>query len=72
MPDNLLFIIFGTLSVIAIFLGGFSLYFAMKNAKKSNKELMMVFWSVIALASFTFAGMCWAYFLIPIIANHLF
>jgi hypothetical protein len=33
---------------------------------------MMVFWAVIALAGLTFAGMSWAYFLIPILANRLF
>jgi hypothetical protein len=33
---------------------------------------MMVFWAVVALAGFTFAGMSWAYFLIPILINRLF
>jgi hypothetical protein len=72
MPDNLLLIIFGILSTIALLVGGIAVYFAMKSAKKSDGELWMAFWSVVALASLTFAGMCWAYFIIPILANRLF
>ena len=72
MPDKLLLIIFGILSTIALLVGCVAIYFAVKNAKKKEGELMMVFWSVIALAGLTFAGMCWAYFLIPILINRLF
>jgi len=72
MPDNLLLIIFGILSTIALFVGCLAIYFALKNAKKKDAELMMVFWAVIALAGLTFTGMSWAYFLIPILANRLF
>ena len=72
MPDNFLLIVFGVLSTISLIIGGIAIYLAMKNAKKKEGELMMVFWSVIALASLTFAGMSWAYFLIPILANRLF
>jgi heme/copper-type cytochrome/quinol oxidase subunit 3 len=72
MPDNILLLVFGILSTIALLVGGIAIYFAMKTAKKNDSELMMVFWSVIALASLTFAGMSWAYFLIPILANRLF
>ncbi len=72
MPDSILLIVFGTLSTIALVIGGFAIYFAMQNAKKNEGELKMVFWAVVALAGLTFAGMSWAYFLIPIIANRLF
>ncbi|RPI06144.1 MAG: hypothetical protein EHM64_03970 [Ignavibacteriae bacterium] len=72
MPDNLLLMVFGILSAIAFLVGGCAIYFAVKNAKKKDGELMMVFWAVIALAGLTFAGMSWAYFLIPILANRLF
>jgi heme/copper-type cytochrome/quinol oxidase subunit 3 len=72
MPDNLLLIIFGILSTIALLIGCLAIYLAVKNAKKKDGELMMVFWAVIALAGLTFAGMSWAYFLIPILANRLF
>ncbi len=72
MPDNILLIIFGTLSTLALLVGGVAIYFAMKNAKKKDSELKMVFWAVVALAGLTFAGMSWAYFIIPILANRLF
>ena len=72
MPDNLLLIIFGILSTIALLVGCLAVYFALKNARKKDGELMMVFWAVIALAGFTFAGMSWGYFLIPILINRLF
>jgi hypothetical protein len=72
MPDNLLLIVFGVLSTIGLLVGGLAVYLAMKSAKKSDGELWMAFWSVIALASLTFSGMCWAYFLIPILINRFF
>ena len=72
MPDNLLLIVFGILSTIALTIGCLAIYFAVKYARKKDGELMMVFWAVIALAGLTFAGMSWAYFLVPIIANRLF
>jgi heme/copper-type cytochrome/quinol oxidase subunit 3 len=72
MPDKLLLIIFGILSTIALLVGCLAVYLALKNARKKDGELMMVFWAVVALAGFTFAGMSWAYFLIPILINRLF
>ncbi len=72
MPDNILLIIFGVLSTIALAIGALGVYLAMKNAKKNDSELKMVFWAVVALAGFTFGGMSWAYFIIPILANRLF
>jgi heme/copper-type cytochrome/quinol oxidase subunit 3 len=72
MPDNLLLIIFGILSTFALLIGCLAISLAVKNAKKKDGELMMAFWAVIALAGLTFAGMSWAYFLIPILANRLF
>ncbi len=72
MPDNMLLTVFGTLSVIALAIGGMGIYFAVQNAKKNESELKMAFWSVVALAGLTVAGMSWAYFVIPILANHLF
>jgi heme/copper-type cytochrome/quinol oxidase subunit 3 len=72
MPDKLLLIIFGILSTIALLVGCLAVYLALKNARKKEGELMMVFWAVVALAGFTFAGMSWAYFLIPILINRLF
>lgn len=72
MPDNLLLIVFGVLSTLALLFAGLCLYFAVKNAKKKDGEVPMALWAFGALAGFTFAGMCWAYFLIPILVNRLF
>lgn len=72
MPDNLLLIIFGTLSTISLTIGILSLYFAFKAAKKKEGELQMVMWGVAALGGLTFAGMAWAYFVIPILINRFF
>jgi hypothetical protein len=65
-------IFFGTLSGIALIVAGVCLYFAIKSAKKPEGEVKMALWSFGALAGLVFAGMCFAYFLIPIILNHLF
>jgi uncharacterized membrane protein YozB (DUF420 family) len=72
MPDNVLLIVFGVLSTISLAVSGTALYFAVKNAKKKEGEIKMALWSFVALGGFVFAGMCWAYFLIPILVNHLF
>ncbi len=72
MPDKILLIVFGVLSTIALVVAGAALYFAIKNAKKKDGEIKMALWSFVALAGFVFAGMCWAYFLIPILVNNLF
>lgn len=72
MPDNLLLIIFGTLSSIALAFGILSFYFAFRAAKKKEGELQMVMWGVAALGGLTFAGMAWAYFIIPILVNRYF
>lgn len=72
MPDNILLIVFGTLTLISLTFGGICIYFAVQNAKKNENEIKMALWSFGALGGLVFAGMCSAYFLIPIIANHLF
>ncbi|MGB2868521.1 MAG: hypothetical protein WBD36_08730 [Bacteroidota bacterium] len=72
MSDKILLIAFGTLSTIGLIIGALGIYFAMKSAKKKDGEISMALWSMAALAGFTVAGMCWAYFLIPILMNHLF
>jgi heme/copper-type cytochrome/quinol oxidase subunit 3 len=72
MPDNMLLTVFGILSTIGLLVGGFAVYLAMKSAKKKDGELMMAFWAFVALAGLTFAGMSWAYFIVPILANRWF
>ena len=72
MPDNLLIVVFGVLSAVGIVmrLAGFAL--AVRHAKKKNGELKMALWSFVGLAGLVLAGMSWAYFLFPILLNHLF
>jgi len=72
LPDKILVIVFGTLSAIALAVAAVCLYFAIKSARKPEGEVKMALWSFGALAGLVFAGMCFAYFLIPIIINHLF
>ncbi len=72
LPDNVLLIVFGILAAIALLWSGVCLFFAVKNAKKPEGELKMALWSFGALAGLVFSGMCFAYFLIPIIVNHIF
>jgi hypothetical protein len=71
MPDNILLIVFGTLSLFALAVGVLAIFFAMKNVRKNGSELRMVFWAFLALAGLTFGGMCLAYFVIPIVLSHL-
>ncbi|MBN1398167.1 MAG: hypothetical protein JXA06_09085 [Bacteroidetes bacterium] len=72
MSDSLLLIVFGTISSVCFVIGSIAIYLALKNAKREDSELMMAFWSVVALAGFTFAGMSLAYFIIPILSNRYF
>lgn len=72
MPDNILLIAFGILSALGLAVGitGFGL--ALKYSEKPEGELKMAGWAVMGLAGLVIAGMSWAYFLIPILWNHLF
>jgi len=71
LSDNFLLIVFGTISAIALLAGIIGVYFALQTAKKNESEIKMAMWSVLALAGFTVAGMSLAYFIIPILWNHL-
>ncbi len=72
MPDNILLIVFGSLTLFGLLIGALAIYFAVQNAKKKDGELKMAFWSFVALGGLTFAGMSLAYFIIPIISNRWF
>jgi len=72
LPDNMLLIVFGTLSAGGVLFAAICLVFAVKNAKKPEGELKMAFWSFGALAGLVFAGMSFAYFVVPILINHWF
>ena len=71
MPDKIVFTVFIVLSLGSIGFGILAAYFAFKNSHKMENELRMVFWGIGAIAGFVFGGLCWAWFLIPIILNHL-
>ncbi|MFH0988951.1 MAG: hypothetical protein V1799_02935 [bacterium] len=71
MPDNILIAVFGVISLIGFAIGGICFYFAIQNAKKNGNEITMALWSFGGLAGIVVAGMCWAYFLIPILYNHI-
>jgi len=72
MPDSLLLIVFGIFFSIGLVVGGIAVYLAMRSARKEDGELSMAFWSVVALAGLTAAGMSLAYFIIPILTNRYF
>ncbi len=72
MPDNILLLVFGIFSLIGLLVGGFSFAMAVKHAKKPDGELKMAAWAFLGLAGLIFAGMSWAYFLIPILVNKVF
>ncbi|MEX2116663.1 MAG: hypothetical protein WEB37_07240 [Bacteroidota bacterium] len=72
MPDNFLLIFFGALSTLSLIAGGFAFAMAFKHAKKPDAELKMAFWAILGLAGLVFAGMSWAYFLIPIFIQRIF
>ena len=64
--------VFASLSALGVVIAVVCLVFAVKNAKKPEGELKMAFWSFGALAGLVFAGMSFAYFVIPILLNHWF
>jgi hypothetical protein len=71
MPDQIVFSVLGVLSTLSIFFGGVSAYYAYKNSERIETELRMVFWGIGAIAGLVFGGLIWAWFLIPIIENHI-
>lgn len=72
MPDNILLIVFGILSALGLAIGIMGFGLALKYSRKSEEEIKMAGWAVLGLAGLVIAGMSWAYFLLPILWNHLF
>jgi hypothetical protein len=72
MPDSIVLLAAGIFTALCLLAGGFGMYRALKIARKNDSELSMVFWSVLAVAGLSFAGMCIAYFIVPIISNRYF
>lgn len=71
MSDSLLVIVFGSLTVLSLGLGVVGVYLAYKNSVKFENEVKMVLWGIIGVGGFVFGGMCVAYFLLPILFQHL-
>lgn len=71
MPDQIVFTVFLAVSILSLAFGILSGYFAYRNSHKIENELKMVFWGIGAIAGLVFGGLCWAWFLIPIILNHI-
>ncbi len=71
MSDKLLLAVFVPLALIGLMVGIVCTYFAFKSARKIEGELGMAFWAFGALAGFTVSGMTLAYFVIPILWQHL-
>jgi hypothetical protein len=71
MPDSILFPIVISISTFSILFGIVCFYFAYRASIKFTSEISMVLWACGGLAGIVFGAMCWAYFLIPIIRNHL-
>jgi len=70
--DRILLIVFGTLSLLGLGLGALSVWMAMRLARKPQaSELALAGWSIAALIGLTIGGMSLAYFVIPILINHL-
>jgi hypothetical protein len=71
MPDNIVFPVFLALSLISLSVGSLAGYLAYKNSHSLKNEMSMVLWAIIALGCVVFGGLIWAWFLIPIIMNHI-
>lgn len=72
MPDTVLLIVFGILSGLGLAVGAVGFGLAIKHSKKPEGEVKMALWAIMGLAGLVLAGMSWAYFLLPILWNHLF
>lgn len=72
MPDSVVLLAAGIFTAICLLAGGFGMYRAIKIARKNDSELAMVFWSVLAVGGLSFAGMCIAYFIVPLSATDIF
>ncbi|MBI4418886.1 MAG: hypothetical protein HY563_08915 [Ignavibacteriales bacterium] len=72
MPDSILLIVFGTLSIFGLAGGVLGFALAMKHAKRPDGELKMAVWAIVGLGGLVVAGMSSAYFLIPILMKRVF
>lgn len=71
MPDNIVFPVFLILSLLSLIIGALSGYLAYRNSHSMKNEIKMIMWAMVSVGCVVFGGLIWAWFLIPIIINHL-
>jgi hypothetical protein len=72
MLDNIILVIFSIFSSVALVVGFFGFWMALKASKRKDTELKMFAWAVLGLAGFVFSLVSFAYFLLPILTARLF
>ncbi|MNC93397.1 hypothetical protein D3C83_100150 [compost metagenome] len=71
--DNILLIVFGTISALALGFGVLCTWMAVRAAKgnKKDADVAMALWSMGSVAGFAVAAVCMAYFVIPIVWHRM-
>lgn len=72
MLDSIILTVFGVLSPLALAIGIFGFWMAVKASKRKDTELTIFVWSALGLAGFVFSLVSFAYFLLPILSARLF
>lgn len=71
MPDSIVFPFFLTISLVFLVVGVVAAFMAFRRSKDLRNEMSMIVWAIVAIGCIVFGGLVWAWFLIPIILNHL-
>ena len=71
--DNILLVVFGTLSAIGLSFGSLCTWMAIRAAKANKKDadVAMALWSIGAVAGLAVGSMSFAYFVLPILWDRL-
>ncbi len=72
MLDNILLLVFGITSTVALIIGVLCFWMATKHARKKGQDFRMIAWAIGGLAALVYATTSFAYFVLPILAAHLF
>jgi len=72
MLDSIILTVFGVLSPLALLVGVFAFWRAVRASKRKESELTIFAWSALGLAGFVFSFVSFAYFLLPILSARLF
>lgn len=71
MPDRIIFPFFLVVSLFFLVVGAVAAFMAYRRSKDMRHEMSMIVWAILAIGCIVFGGLVWAWFLIPIILNHL-